>query len=236
MRELYIDCQMGVAGDMLLAALIELTENQTDFMERLKRMGIPGLQVSLEKCEREGLAGTQIHISVEDDGDGRTLADVHYIIDCLDISERVKADAKGVYQIIAEAEAVVHEADLDHVHFHEVGSLGAIADITGVCMLIEELNVDRVVSSPIHVGSGTVKCAHGILPVPAPATARIVADLPTYSGDVIGELCTPTGAALVRFFADGFESMPQLSVVKAGRGFGTKIFPNRINGISATIY
>lgn len=237
MRQLYIDCQMGVAGDMLLAALLELTENRTAFVMKLEQVGIPGLQVKFEKTEREGLRGTQLHISVEDDVDaGRTLTDVHEMIDGFSVSDKVKSDAKGVYKIIAEAEAVVHETDTEHVHFHEVGSLSAIADITGVCMVMEELDVDCVSASPIHVGSGTVKCAHGILPVPAPATARIVADLPTYRGDVFGELCTPTGAALIKYYADAFEQIPKKTVLKQGRGFGTKLFPNRMNGIGVTIF
>lgn len=237
MRQLYIDCQMGVAGDMLLAALLELCDSPGEIMENIRGMGIADLKAESEKTERDGLIGTQLHISAEDDIDaGRTLVDVHEIIDSLAASDRVKKDAKGVYRIIAEAEAIVHETDLEHVHFHEVGSLSAIADITGVCMVMEDLSVDEVVVSPIHVGSGTVTCAHGILPVPAPATARIVADLPTYSDDVLGELCTPTGAALVKYFADTFGQMPEAPAMKTGRGFGTKVFPGKINGIGVTLY
>ncbi len=237
MRNLYIDCQMGVAGDMLLAALLELYDSSGEILENIRGMGITNLKAEIEKTEREGLIGTQLHISVEDDIDaGRTLPDVHRIINGLSVSDKVKKDAKGVYQIIAAAEAVVHETDLDYVHFHEVGSLSAIADITGVCMVMEKLSVENVIASPIHVGSGTVTCAHGILPVPAPATARIVVDLPTYSGDVLGELCTPTGAALVKYFADEFGKMPEETVIKTGRGFGTKVFPGKVNGIGVTLY
>ncbi len=236
MRQLYIDCQMGAAGDMLLAALLELTGHEEVFLQKLRNMGILGLNASGLKVEREGLQGTQIQISVEEAAEeGRTLADVHEIIDALDVSENVKSDAKGVYRIIAEAEALVHETDEAHVHFHEVGSLSAIADIVGVCMLMEDLHPDHVAVSPIHVGSGTVKCAHGLLPVPAPATAAILKGLPAYSGDVFGELCTPTGAALLRYFADDFDPIPEMTVMKSGRGFGTKVFPNRINGIQVMI-
>lgn len=228
---------MGVAGDMLLAALLELVDCPKEILKKIGGMGIPNLEISSEISDREGISGTQIHISVEDDiTAGRTLDSVHRIIDSLDVSDQVKKDAKGVYQIIAAAEAVVHEADIDNVHFHEVGAFSAIADITGVCILMEELDIDQVIVSPIHVGSGTVKCAHGILPVPAPATARIVADLPIYSGDVIGELCTPTGAALIKYFADGFGPMSELTATKRGRGFGTKVFPGKINGIGTTLY
>ena len=237
MRQLYIDCQMGAAGDMLLAALLELCDSQVEILEKLRGMGIPGLEIFSEECEREGLAGTQIHISVENDDidAGRTLADVHEIIDGLTVSDQVKTDAKGVYLIIAEAESVVHKTDIQKVHFHEVGALSAIADITGVCMVMALLHVEQVIASPIHVGSGMVKCAHGVLPVPAPATAKILEGLPIYSGDVQGELCTPTGAALIRYFADRFGLMPELTAVKCGRGFGTKVFPGIINGIGVTL-
>jgi len=237
MRDLYIDCQMGAAGDMLLAALLELCDHPGEILEKIRGMGIPSLQISLETCEREGRTGTQVHISLEDDVNaGRTLGNVYERIEGLMISDKVKTDAKAVYKIIAEAEALVHETDTEHVHFHEVGSLNAIVDITGVCMVMEALTVDRVTASPMHVGSGTVKCAHGLLPVPAPATAAILKGLPTYSCDIFGELCTPTGAALVRYFADAFGTMPEKTVLKQGRGFGTKIFPNRINGIGVTLY
>lgn len=231
MKQLFIDCQMGVAGDMLLAALLELTEQPELFAMKLEQMGITGLRSIIEKTEREGLEGTQIHISVEDAGDGRRLTDVYRVIDGLYVSDKVKTDAKNVYRIIAEAEAEVHETDIEHVHFHEVGSLNAITDITGVCMVMEALCVDHVTVSPIHVGSGMTRCAHGILPVPAPATARIVTNLPTYRGDVSGELCTPTGAALIKYFADEFRSMEGKIIGKSGRGFGTKKFPGRINGL-----
>ena len=237
MKILYIDCQMGAAGDMLLAALLDLFEDKDALLKKMNQLQIPGLSVSCEKVAREEISGTQIHIRVEEPErlKGRTLRDVQYIIDALQVSNAVKKDAKGVFQIIAEAEAIIHETDLDHVHFHEVGSLSAIADIVGTCLLMEELAVDQVVVSPIHVGHGTVRCVHGILPVPAPATAKILGNMPFYSGNVQGELCTPTGAALLKYFADAFGTTPKMTVEKKGRGMGTKIFPGQINGIGVLL-
>lgn len=146
-------------------------------------------------------------------------------IDKLNMSERVKKDAKAVYQIIAEAEGKVHDRPIQDIHFHEVGTKDALADITAVCYLLNELHIDRIVCSPIHVGSGHVHCAHGILPVPAPATAQILQGTPTYSNGVIqGELCTPTGAALIKYFSDDFGPQPVMKIEKIGYGCGKKDF------------
>ena len=142
----------------------------------------------------------------------------------LAVSETVKEKALAVYQTIAEAESKVHGAEVDQIHFHEVGSMDAVADVTAVCFLMELLAPEQVIVSPIHVGSGTVWCAHGRLPVPAPATALILTGMPIYGGSVQGELCTPTGAALLKTFADRFGPMPPMTVVKTGYGMGTKNF------------
>ena len=136
----------------------------------------------------------------------------------------MKADAAAVYALIARAESEVHGEPVEHIHFHEVGTLDAVADVVGVCALMNEIAPDRVVVSPVHVGSGEVRCAHGVLPVPAPATAKILAGVPIYGGAVRGELCTPTGAALLKHFAAEFGPMPAMAVEKIGYGMGTKDF------------
>ena len=146
------------------------------------------------------------------------------IIDGLALPEKVKRDAAAVYGLIAKAESEVHGTAVEQIHFHEVGTLDAVADVTGVCALMDLLKPDRVVVSPIHVGSGLVRCAHGTLPVPAPATARILEGVPTYGGEIRGELCTPTGAALLRHFADDFGGMPAMRVQRIGYGMGTRDF------------
>jgi len=154
------------------------------------------------------------------------MADVAHIIESLNVSEQVKQDALGVYKLIAEAESKAHGCPVEMVHFHEVGALDAIADVTAACYLMEMIKPEQVLSSPVHVGNGTVKCAHGILPVPAPATANILEGLPYYKGEIMSELCTPTGAALVRFFTDRFvQERPEIGAdAAAGRGIGKKKF------------
>lgn len=152
------------------------------------------------------------------------MAEIRSLIAELAVSETVKEKALAVYQSIAEAESRVHGAEVDQIHFHEVGSMDAVADVTAVCLLMELLAPEQVIVSPIHVGSGTVLCAHGRLPVPAPATALILEGMPIYGGNVQGELCTPTGAALLKTFADSFGPMPPMTVAKTGYGMGTKNF------------
>ena len=150
--------------------------------------------------------------------------DIEALIDGLALSERVKADAKAVYAIIAEAESKVHGRPVDEIHFHEVGTMDAVADVVSVCMLMEIIAPEQIVVSPVHVGSGSVRCAHGILPVPAPATALILQDVPTYGGRVQGELCTPTGAALLKHFASRFGDRPVMKTRVIGYGMGKKDF------------
>ncbi len=150
--------------------------------------------------------------------------EVKAIIDSLTLPTTVKLNAAAVYSIIAEAESHAHNVPVSMIHFHEVGAMDAIADVTAVCLLMKELKADRVVVSPVHVGSGQVRCAHGILPVPAPATAYILKDAPIYGGSVRGELCTPTGAALLKYFADSFGEMPVMKVTSIGYGMGKKDF------------
>ena len=143
----------------------------------------------------------------------------------LTLPETVRADVEAVYGLIAAAESHVHGRPVDEIHFHEVGTLDALADITGVCWLMRELAPERVIASPIHVGSGTVRCAHGILPVPAPATAYILQGVPTYGGEISGELCTPTGAALLKYYVNEFAGQPVMRVSAVGYGMGKKDFP-----------
>lgn len=148
----------------------------------------------------------------------------HIVRDHLNVSDRVKDDIMAIYGLIAEAESHAHGVSVEQIHFHEVGSMDAVADIAAVCMLMEDINPDMVVASPVHVGSGHVHCAHGILPVPAPATAYVLKDVPIYGGRVQGELCTPTGAAILKHFVDKFGDMPIMKTTKIGYGMGKKDF------------
>lgn len=149
---------------------------------------------------------------------------VKHIIENLDIDDTVKHNALSIYEIIGNAEAKVHNTSLENIHFHEVGSLDAMVDIVGCCILIAYLNPDKIICSPIHVGNGTIRCAHGILPVPAPATAEILQQIPYYTGAIDTELCTPTGAAILKHFVDEFCDMPTMNIEKIGYGIGNKEF------------
>ncbi len=153
------------------------------------------------------------------------MADIEHIVrGHLDIPDKVKDDVMAVYSLIGEAESVAHGMPVDQIHFHEVGSMDAVADITAVCLLMDMIAPEQVIASPVHVGSGKVRCAHGILPVPAPATAYILKDVPIYGGQIKGELCTPTGAALLRHFVTSFGNMPPMRTKAIGYGMGNKDF------------
>ncbi len=153
------------------------------------------------------------------------LHEIEHIVSGLSLSERIRKDILAVFWMIAEAESHVHGVPVTDIHFHEVGTMDAVADITAVCVLMDRLAPDQVIVSPVHVGSGQVKCAHGILPVPAPATAYILKDVPIYGGEIRGELCTPTGAALLKYFASRFGVMPVMRTLAIGYGMGKKDFP-----------
>jgi len=243
MKLMYIDCSMGAAGDMLTAALLELLEDseRAAFIEEFNGLGMPGIVMEAEPSVKCGVEGTHVHIKVNGVEEDEHLHDHHHdhdhghshrgiagvthiVKDHLDIPENVKEDILKVYDIIADAESKAHGVPVTEVHFHEVGTMDAIADVTAVCMLMDRIKPQKIAASHINVGGGTVKCAHGILPVPAPATANILEGIPSYSGDIKSELCTPTGAALLRHFVDEFGDMPQMSVEKRGFGMGTKDF------------
>ena len=241
MKTLYIDCQMGAAGDMLTGALLELLPDPAAWTDKLNGIAIPGVQFAAETAVRGGITGTHMRVLVhgEEEHDHHHdhehhhhhsgMHEIGHIVEHLNVPEDVKRDVLAVYNRIADAESRVHGKPADQVHFHEVGALDAVADVTAVCLLLRELGADRIVASPIHVGSGTVKCAHGILPVPAPATALLLEGCPIYGGEVQGELCTPTGAALLKHFVSEFGPMPAMALDRVGYGMGTKDFPERAN-------
>lgn len=245
MKTIYFDCSMGAAGDMLTAALLELTEDKDAALRELNSLGIPHVRYEAERCEKCGIVGTHMSVKIDghEEGDehaehhhhhGRHMEDIRNIVSALNTNEKVKRDIMAVYTLIADAESHVHGRPVSEVHFHEVGALDAIADIAAVCLLIDRLGAEEVCASVIHVGSGTVNCAHGILPVPAPATAHILRGIPCCGGEIKGELCTPTGAALLKFFVRRFGDMPVIRVERIGYGMGKKDFP-RANALRAMI-
>lgn len=242
MKTLYIECNMGVAGDMLMGALLELIEDKDEFIKRINRLGIPKTEISYRPDNKCGIVGTHISVKVngEEEHNHDDIANAHYhnhehhhsnlhgitaIVDAMDLPVNVKEDIKEVYEVIAEAESQVHGKTVEEVHFHEVGTMDAVADITGCCMLINEIAPARIVVSPVKTGFGQVHCAHGIMPVPAPATALILKGIPNDSGNIEGELCTPTGAALIKHFANEFGYQSEMTTEKIGYGMGNKDFP-----------
>jgi uncharacterized protein (TIGR00299 family) protein len=276
MKTLYLECGMGAAGDMLMAALYELLDDKELFIKKLKDLNLADVQpIAAEKC---GVTGTRM--SVTFDGVEEQPGDIHahdhehhehshvhphehhehdhfhphehhvhehdhfdsheqhthshshanldnmaHTINNLNVSENVKQNALAVYRLIAEAESLAHGKPITDVHFHEVGTKDAITDIVGVSLLIELLAPDKIIASPVCTGSGFVRCAHGILPVPAPATAHILRGVPIFAGEISSELCTPTGAALLKHFATEYKAMPAMSMDRIGYGMGKKDFP-----------
>lgn len=267
MKILYIECNMGAAGDMLMAALYELLEDKQAFLDAMNALGLPGVRVEAQAAATCGIAGTHMAVTVHgqeetegsvpaeaphphvhshgeahdhdhghdhdhdhphDHGAGHhhhaTPGHIGELLDGLPLPEEVRRRARRVYDAIAQAEAKAHGCPVGDVHFHEVGALDAVADVAGVCYALYLLAPERIVVSPIHVGSGTVRCAHGVMPVPAPATANLLSGVPIYGGAVQGELCTPTGAALLKHFVQRFGPSPVMRVEKTGYGMGKKDF------------
>lgn len=295
MKTLYIECRMGVAGDMLTAALYELLDDaqKQQFLAQMNTIFEQDIRLFASIKTASGITGTHMHVHVlgkeEQAGDapcghdsehshehesghthehghtdsehthghthehdhdhakdhagthGHThdsehshtyssYPDILDRISSLALPDDVRRHAAAVYRLIGEAEAKVHNTELTHIHFHEVGSVDALADVVANSLLISMLAPEQIIVSPIHVGNGSVRCAHGILPVPAPATAELLKGIPFYTGDIDSELCTPTGAALVKHFADRFGSMPAMEVNRIGVGHGTKEF-ERLNAV-----
>lgn len=229
---------MGAAGDMLTAALVELFPNPQQVVDELNALGVPGVRYERRETAKCGIRGTHIHVFVGDREEGEQhhhhhhpqhhhhsgMEEIEHWISCLRVSEGVKDHIRRVYGEIARAESHVHGVPVQQIHFHEVGTLDALADVTAVCYLLDKLGAPAVYASPVHVGSGHVCCAHGILPVPAPATAEILKGVPIYGGQIQGELCTPTGAALLKHFVTHFGDMPVMRAEAVGYGMGKKDF------------
>ena len=273
MRILYLDCRMGVAGDMLAAALLELLPEgeRAAFVERMNALGIPGVHVELLPAVKCGITGSRVAVTVRGEDEEEhchehahahehahghchhhehepghceahpgcphghahggaehhhhSLADIRAVISGLDIPESVKGRAAAVYAAIAGAESRVHGREVGEVHFHEVGAMDAVADVVGACLLADMLAPERIICSPVRTGFGTVKCAHGVLPVPAPATALLLEGVPVFAGDIAGEMTTPTGAALLKSLAGEFGELPPMRMERIGYGMGSRDFP-----------
>lgn len=294
MKTIYLECNMGAAGDMLMGALYEICEQKEWFLHKMNEIFQPyGISLTAESVTKCGIRGThmQVLVSGEEEGalthshdqkkhpeaththshgteehaheimthshdvtahshdvtahshetsshmhNGADAAahshhhihtDYHSVLDrihSLDLADEVKADAAAIYQFIGEAEAKVHGTSLEQIHFHEVGTLDALADVVGCALLIHLIAPEQILASPVHVGNGFVTCAHGVLPVPAPATAELLKGIPYYTGSITSELCTPTGASILKYYVSRFFPMPAITTSAIGYGMGKKDF------------
>ncbi len=224
MRIAYFDCFAGASGDMILGALLDAGLSIERLRKEIAKLQLTHYALDVTKVVKKGIGGSQAQIVIDQDHHDhhhRHLSHIRDIIAASDLDENVKTRSIDIFVRLAEAEARVHRSTLEAVHFHEVGAMDAIIDVVGAVVGLATLGIDKVFCSPLHVGSGTIECAHGILPVPAPATAELIKGRPAYSTGVDGELLTPTGAAILTTLASGFGPMPAMTVGPVGYGAGT---------------
>ncbi|MCH8205062.1 MAG: nickel pincer cofactor biosynthesis protein LarC [Candidatus Hydrogenedentes bacterium] len=231
MKTLYFDCFCGAAGDMIVGALIDVGADFETLRDALDTLGVEGYRVRAEKIKKHGTMATKFDVEIDAEH-GQPHRHLHHIVEIIesgDLPAEVKEASLETFRRLAEAEAEVHGTTPEKIHFHEVGAVDSIVDIVATHLALHQLKPKRILSSALHVGSGTVKCAHGIMPVPAPATALLLRGIPSYGSDVDGELLTPTGAALIAQLAESFGPMPEMRVETIGSGSGTKDLPDRPN-------
>lgn len=249
MKILYLECNMGAAGDMLAGALLDLLDEtkQNEVIDKLNHLGLEGVHVTLENSTKCGIAGKHFRVNVNKEEEKSldescdhsahpleaehhhhhhaSMASIQQTIESFPLPQEVKDKILNVYREIAEAESHAHQMPVSEVHFHEVGMKDAIMDITAVCVLMDTIGAQQVVVSPVNTGYGEVRCMHGLVPVPAPATEYLLRGIPTYTKERFrGELCTPTGAALLKTFGTGFGVRPVMAVERTGYGMGEKDF------------
>lgn len=221
MKTAYFDCFSGISGDMTLGALLDAGCPLGVLRNKLQGLRVPGWQISAEKVWKNGMAATHVQVKTEDTHTHRSLTTIQGILEKSDLDSSVKQRAMAIFTKLGQAEAAVHNVPIEKIHFHEVGAIDAIIDIVGACIGFSELGLEAFACSPLNVGGGTVKMAHGILPVPAPATARLLLGKPTYSNGLQKELITPTGAAIVATVCETFGPQPAMTVNAIGYGAGT---------------
>jgi len=221
MRLAYFDCFSGISGDMTLGALVDAGCSLELLRSELRALQVPGWELTAEKVWKNGMAATYVKVKNEDQSKHRSLSAILEILRKSQLAPPVRDRAGAIFNKLGEAEARVHDVALEKIHFHEVGAVDAIIDIVGACIGFQALGIEKFACSPLNVGGGTAKMAHGILPVPAPATASLLQGKPTYSNGVQKELVTPTGAAIVATICDSFGPQPPMSVSAIGYGAGT---------------
>ena len=221
MKVAYLDCNAGISGNMFLGALFDLGYPFEIFKEEIKKLTLPIPEFKLEKVSKEGITATWFDAKPAHEHQHRNLAQIINIIVKAGYPQKVTNNAIECFQHLAEAEAKIHGVSVQEIHFHEVGAVDAIIDILGACLGIEYFQISQLLASPIRVGFGTVKCAHGVIPVPAPAALELLKNFTIFGGEYEGEWTTPTGAAILRAFAMGADSMPKITLERVGYGAGT---------------
>ena len=229
MRTIYFDCFAGASGDMILGALVDAGVSPLQLQQQIALLGVQGYSIDFEKVDRSGISATYARVRTGHEHAHRHVSDILQIIYDSSLPDSVKERAARIFSRLAEAEARVHDQPIERVHFHEVGALDAIIDVVGAAIGFELLGAKRFVCSPLHVGSGFVEMDHGRFPVPPPAVAELIKGAPFYSGDIQGELLTPTGAAILATVCDSFGPVPRMKLEQTGYGAGTREyekFPN----------
>ena len=252
MRIAYLECFSGMSGDMFLGALVDSGVPPQVLEETVAALGV-GARLEVSRVVRSGISATKVDVWVDgekdlpreeywerhphshEDSHGRGLTEIREIVSAAAISETAKKTAIAIFDALGRAEAKIHHTSIERVHFHEVGAIDAMVDIVCAAVGAEALGVDEIICSPLNVGGGTVKCAHGTFPVPAPATVELLAEVPVYSSGVQAELLTPTGAAIVKTLASRFAAFPEMKIEQSGYGAGSRDFPGQPNVVRLTI-
>jgi uncharacterized protein (TIGR00299 family) protein len=230
MTTAYFDCFSGISGDMILGALVDAGVSIDALRAELARLDLSGYEISSKKVKRSGITATKVHVRIEQrEQKPRHLSDIRKIVEGSSLSSTVRKKSSQIFTRLAEAEAKVHATSPDKIHFHEVGAVDAIVDIVGSIIGLELLGITRVIASAVNVGSGTVQTTHGLLPVPAPATAELLTGIPVYQSETKFELATPTGAAIISTLGSSFGSLPQMKIDRIAYGAGEKDFPHAPN-------
>ncbi len=222
----YFDCFSGISGDMTLGALVDAGVSIDVLRAELAKLNLPGYELKAEKVKRSGIAATKVHVIIDQkDQKSRHLSDILSIIETSTLSSTVKEKSSRIFKRLADAEAKVHGTTPDKIHFHEVGAVDSIVDNVGAVIGLELLGITRIMASAINVGSGMVKTAHGMLPIPAPATAELLMNIPFYQSSIPFELTTPTGAVIISTLGSSFGPMPPMKIERIAYGAGDKEFP-----------
>jgi len=224
MKIAYFDCFSGISGDMTVGALLDAGLKVETLERELKKLGLSGYQLEVNKVVKKGISATQFKVKIEEEGVERRFKDILIILEKSKLDEEIKRETKKIFFNIAQAESKIHRKDIDKIHFHEIGGLDSIIDITSAVIGIKTLGIEEIHSSVLPVGKGFVKCAHGVIPIPAPATLELLKNVPTYSGGMESEMITPTGAAIIGTLAKSFGERPLMKIERIGYGAGEKEF------------